>query len=192
GGGGGGGRVRVVVRGGAERRADRRLHAENGKEARGAVRDRQLLGRAVAGQREPRVDQAGHIFERRRAFAPSQIVGGRDDVRPPRAARVPFPDGDEPLWILVRQPFDERGIDNSEDRCVRANAERQRHYRNDGKAGTAETQTNRVADILKNRVHVEVRTRGSTLWLTARPAGSPTTRIENACSPPSRRCRRPA
>ena len=140
-----------------------------------ATRPLPKLEFATASQRDPRLDKPRHAVECRRPFPPAQVVRRSNDVGPTGPARAFFPHGDETMRILVGQFLDQRGVDDGENRGVRADAERQRDDGHGGEAGRAQTQTNGVFDVLEKSVHEVFRSRSPPLWLMRRPAESPTT-----------------
>ena len=68
-------------------------------------------------------------------------------------ARAVLPDDHEPIGVLERQAIDEHGLDDREDRGVRADAERERQHGDGGEARRAQPESNRVAKVLKECGH---------------------------------------
>ncbi len=64
------------------------------------------------------------MFERLRALAPGNEVGGRDNVA--IAAAICFPDRDNPIRVGVRQGLQHDGADDAEDGGCRADAQGKR------------------------------------------------------------------
>jgi hypothetical protein len=59
-------------------------------------------------------------------------------------------DRDELLWLWKRQRLQQHTIHNREQRCVRSNAERERHYDHGSEAGVLEEHSNGKQKVLEH------------------------------------------
>ena len=133
------------VLGGGEVAADCRLHAEHPEEVRRDPHAADPFGFAVRDQRrDPRPDER-HVLERVAALAPVEERRVADVAG--RSGRAALADRDEPIGIRVRQRAEQHGVEDAEDRGVRADAERQRHERDGREAGRTPKQPRGVADV---------------------------------------------
>ena len=140
--------ARAAFVGRQERPSQRRRDAEDGEEVRGRQREADALGLALPRQRSRSHPDAGDLRELAAAAADLQdLVAGRGHARLPRLA-VARPEHDEPRRLGVRKGRDERGVEDREDRGVRADAERERRDRDDREPRAAPEHAEGVAEIL--------------------------------------------
>ena len=138
-----------------ERSSHVRLNAQGGEETGGNVRSGYALGRSAHAQVE---DVASHRRDIREAAAvlDEVVKFGRRDVVAVVGnsdARETHPDDHEAARIPVRQRTEEHAIHHAEDRCVRADAERERQHRNGGEAGVLRQHPYSVPQILEKCRH---------------------------------------
>ena len=116
-----------------------------------------FLRLARAGEHGTRVGKADEILENRRALPPAEVVGRSHDVRTARAASVRFPHDDQAIGILEWQPLDQRRVYKGENRCVRPDSQRQCEHGDRGERRGPRERTDRVADVLPERIHAAIR-----------------------------------
>ena len=146
--------LRITVRqpvgrifGGGEVAPDRRRHAQHPKEVRGHSHPADPFGLAVRHQRRhPRTDQR-HVLEGVAARAPVEKRRVADVAG--RSGRAALADRDQAIRICVRQRTQQHGVEDAEDRGVRADAERQGHERDRREAGRAPQQPRRIANVAR-------------------------------------------
>ena len=132
--------------------SERRRDAEDGEEVRGRQREADAFRLALPRQRSRPHPDAGDLRELAAAAADLQdLVAGGGHARLTGLA-VARPEHHEPRRIGVRQRRDERGVEDREDRGVRADAERERRHRDDRESRTAAQHAEGVAEILPEGV----------------------------------------
>jgi hypothetical protein len=133
------------VFGGGEVAPDRRRDAEHPEEVPRHAHPADPFRLAVGHQRRtPRADER-HVVERVAAVAPVEERQVADVAG--RSGRPPLADGDEAIGIRIRQRTEQHGIEDAEDRRVRADAEGERHERDRREAGRAPQQPRGVANV---------------------------------------------
>ena len=137
---------------GRERAAQHRSDAQGREEARHHELGDELLRRPLARQVDAVVVEARHRRERRVAFLPPQVVERGDDVRAAGTLGALLPDGDEAPGLVEGEALEEHGVDDREDRGVRADAQRERRDRHGGKTGILREGTAREAQVLPGRL----------------------------------------
>ena len=133
---------------GREGAAEHRRGAQGRKETRHDELRDQLLRPAVAGEVDPGVVETGHRRERRFPLLPPAVVERGDDVLAAGTLRVLLPDRHETGRFLEGQTLDEHGVDDREDRRVRADAQGERRDRDGGEAGVLAERAGREAEVL--------------------------------------------
>ena len=133
---------------GREGAAEHRRDAEGREEARHDELRDELLRPAVAGEVDPVVVETGHRRERRFPLLPPAVVERGDDVLAAGTLRALFPDRHETGRLLEGQTLDEHGVDDREDRRVRADAQGESRDRDGGEAGVFAERAGREAEVL--------------------------------------------
>ncbi len=103
---------------------------EHREEIRGAKLARDLFRLAIAREIEAAIEEDSHVGEDLVLIFPVGEVAEIDDVLIGAPALSLFPHEHELLRILVRKAAQQHSIDDTKDRGVRANAERERKQRN--------------------------------------------------------------
>ena len=111
-----------------------------------------------------------HVLERVAALAPVEERGVADVAG--RSGRAALADHDEPIGIRVRQRAQQHGVEDAEDRGVRADAERQRHERDRREAGRAPQQPRGVAHVARQIDDQATAPRRRAGWSAAEPGGA--------------------
>ena len=125
----------------AERREKRRRHAES----------EQALRLAGAGQVHRPLAVGIHRRDRPAVAPPVEEVRRRDRTVQPSFARPLLGDRHHPIRVGIRQRSPQHRVDNAEDGGVGADAERQRHQRDNREARLADEHPQAEPDVLLQR-----------------------------------------
>ena len=124
--------------------------AERREHVRADVADRHALGLAVARQVRLAIAPGGHFGQRRR---PAAVVEDFSLGDPRLVERGPAaPDHDGAIRVAPRQRSQQDGVDDAEDRGVRADAERERQHGDGGERGIPRKRADAEPEILCERV----------------------------------------
>ena len=119
---------------GQERAAEDRRDAEQRKQVGRGYRAAQQLRFAIAGQRQVEVVVGGEAIERSALLAQVIEVAKRKLRERGAVLRGLLADRHDAIRGVERQRLEQHGVDDAEDRCVRADAEREREH-TDGAVG---------------------------------------------------------
>src|ERR1700674_5331987 len=128
------------------------IDAEQGKEIRGDVLDDDLLGLAISSEIVALVEDESHARENGIPSLPIEKVRRRDGVVGIGVLRTALPDHHQVVRIVVRQRVKENGIDDGENRGIRANAKGEGEDGDRGEARTAMKRAECVAKIARGFV----------------------------------------
>ncbi len=173
---------------GKKRAAEPRVRLEDGEQLRrspdardadriAGSREREI-GAPVGGDRFQAPDIGLPVFERRNRDAIQDTVG------------VDFPEDDDLLRIVVRQRVEDDGLDDAEERGVRADAEGERHERDQREGRLPPQRAERVSEGGEPVGH-NLGARGSLLGLPRRSSRSERRRALRRCDPNAGTSREP-
>ena len=145
-----------LVVAGCEEPSGERAYAEDGEEVGRDVRRRDRFRLSRTGQRHAVGGQDRHLLEDVVLRLPVEVVRRRDaeglhageDV-----LRRNVRHDDEAVRVGIREGLQEDGVDDAEDRRVRADAEREDADRHGRKARVLPQHAERVSDVLRERSH---------------------------------------
>src|SRR6185369_14205061 len=138
-----------------ETAAESRNHSKGVEVIPSDARHAEAFGIAIT--REIQVQRHRHrrrkLFEGRVLFSIIKEVDRRDAGAVTAVADVSV-DPDETVGLAIWQRPDHNGIDEAEDGCVSADAERERKQRDERKTRTLQEAAKAIADVFDDRVHV--------------------------------------
>src|SRR5262249_43863704 len=127
-----------------------RLCAEHRKQVRGYERALNPLRPVAAGEVKVLVLKSRKLHEHLSLIPPGQ------KVHYPRAKlaaglRLAFPDHHQSFRVRIGKRLEQHRVDYTEDRRVRADAERERQHGDEGEAGALHQRSHAVAQVLNQR-----------------------------------------
>src|SRR6266702_2727511 len=98
----------------------------------------------------------GHFFEALALFLPIQIIARRGHVLFVALSRITFPNRYQAIWVLEWKRPEQHRVDDTENRGVRADAEREREHGHGREAGVLQQLAEGEAEIVHGGCHWSV------------------------------------
>ena len=146
-------RRRVLT--GAECSAQERPHTDDVEHVGGDPRAGKSLGFLVAAHVDRAGRRRGEIGEGLLLLPIVDEILNRKRLVPDILRRIRAPDRHDAIAVRIREASHQRAIDDAEHRRGEPDAERQCKRGDDGQAGAAKETAPRIADIAKQRLHID-------------------------------------
>ena len=136
--------------------AEQRLRMHDREKPIAHLRAGHALGFAIARKDRPEIGIGGDFFEHMIPRAIIRDIGCRHLSARTAAGFVFAPNENNRLRLVIRQRFQQDGIDHTEDRRVRADPEREGNDGDRGEARTFQKHSGAEPNVLEECVHITV------------------------------------